>query len=251
MSQTRSRKNSPTGIRLQKVLAERGLCSRREADLWIQEGSVKVNGRVAEPGTRVDPDKDQIVVKGKGLPPKVHLEPITLVVNKPKGLICSHRDPHHIQTIYDLIPRRLQNRRFICAGRLDKNSEGLVILTTQGSLANKIMHPSNEVIKRYRVQLNRPFPPGKIPLLLEGKEVEGELLKAEKVITSKRGKDADTRLEVHLNHGKKREIRKLFEAFGFYVKKLKRFQIGKLVLRGIPPGGIRPLTQHEIESLLE
>ncbi len=247
-----SEKNQPnSGVRLQKILAERGLCSRREADTWIQEGWVKVNGRVAEPGTRVDPDKDQIVVKGKGLPPKVRVEPITLIVNKPKGVICSHSDPHHSHTIYDLLPRRLQDRRFICAGRLDKDSEGMLILTTEGGLANRIMHPRNEVIKRYRVQLNRPFPQDKIPLLLEGKMVEGDLLKADKVIPARRGKDADLKLEVHLNHGKKREIRKLFEAFGFYVKKLKRFQIGRLVLKGIPPGGLRPLTQHEIESLLQ
>lgn len=245
----KQKQNSQEGVRLQKVLAERGVASRREADKLISDGFVKVNGRIAEPGTRVVPGKDMIVVRGKGLPPITAQDAITLMLHKPKGLICSHGDPFHSETIYDLLPKRLQKRRLICAGRLDKNSEGLVLLTSDGDLANRIMHPSHDVVKRYRVQLNRPFPADQIPLLLEGKVVEGEHLKAERVIPAKQGKNPETRLEVHLVHGKKREIRKLFEAFGYYVKKLKRFQIGRLVLRNLPPGNYRPLAEKEIALL--
>jgi len=240
-----------TEIRLQKVVAERGICSRRQADAWIEEGLIKVNGTVARPGAKVDPSRDRIVVKGKGLDPKISTEELTLILNKPKGLICSHRDPHHTDTIFDLLPRRLQKKRLICAGRLDKSSEGMVILTTDGELSNRIMHPSNGVLKRYRVTLSRPFDETLIPKLLKGRQVEGEWLKAEKVIPLKQGKDASSRLEVHLVHGKKREIRRLFEAFGHYVKKLQRFQIGKLVLRRLPPGAYRPLTHSEINLLFD
>lgn len=236
-------------IRLQKILAERGLCSRREADQWIQDGRVKVNGVVAEPGARADPVADRIVVNGKGLAPAAPAENLTLILNKPKGLICSHRDPFHQDTIYNLLPRRLQRKRLICAGRLDKNSEGMVILTSDGDLSHRIMHPSNGVVKRYRVTLSRPLPPEIVPKLLKGKMVEGEWLKAEKVIPMRRGPEPSTQLEVHLLHGKKREIRRLFEAFGFFVKRLKRFQMGRLVLRGMPPGAFRPLSPSEIESL--
>ncbi len=235
--------------RLQKVLADRGVCSRREADRWIQDGSVKVNGVVAQPGKKVDPLHDQIVVKGKGLPPHVVPDSLTLMVNKPKGLICSHGDPRHSQTIFDLLSRQHARHRLICAGRLDKPSEGLVVLTSDGDLANRIMHPSNGVMKRYRVQLNRPFPTSRIPELLRGKEIDGEFLKAEKVVPQPRKTDATTRLEVHLLHGRKREIRRLFESLGFFVKKLKRFQIGRLVLRGLAPGSYRRLTLSEIDSL--
>lgn len=244
-------KSSSAQIRLQKVLAERGLCSRREADSWIEDGLVKVNGRIAIPGTKVDPDSDQIVVKGKGLPTGVQTEAIHLIMNKPKGLICSHRDPHHNQTIFDLLPKRLQKKRLLCAGRLDKNSEGLLILTSDGDLANRIMHPSQGVLKKYKVTLTRPFPEAMIPKLLQGKHVEGELLKAEKIVLLGKDKRLSDQLEVHLVHGKKREIRRLFEAFGFFVKRLNRFQMGRLILRRIPPGGFRPLSQAEISSLFD
>lgn len=236
-------------IRLQKVLADRGLCSRREADTWIEDGKVKVNGIVAIPGTKVDPEQDQIVVRGKGLPKGVVTEELHLLLNKPKGLICSHRDPHHLQTIYDLLPKRLQKKRLLCAGRLDKNSEGLVILTSSGELANRIMHPTNGVTKRYRVTLNRPLEESIVPQLLRGKQVDGEWLKAERIVPARRKKWPTDAIEVHLLHGKKREIRRLFEAFGFFVKRLQRFQMGNLVLRRLPPGTYRPLTSAEIDSL--
>lgn len=244
-------KSSPIQIRLQKVLAERGLCSRREADSWIEDGLVKVNGKVAVPGTKVNPDTDQIVVKGKGLQKGVQTEAIHLVMNKPKGLICSHRDPHHQNTIFDLLPKSLQNKRLLCAGRLDKNSEGLLILTSDGDLANRIMHPSNGVVKRYKVTLTRPLPEAMIPKLLRGKHLDGELLKAEKVILLGKDKQLSDQLEVHLVHGKKREIRRLFESFGYFVKRLHRFQMGKFMLRRLPPGGYRPLSQAEIRSLFD
>lgn len=242
--------NPPGPVRLQKVLAERGVASRREADALIAAGEVKVNGVIAVPGQKIDPSRDRIVVRRKGLPLAAAPEALTLVMNKPRGVLCSHHDPHHTQTIYDLLPSRLRSRRFLCAGRLDKESEGLLILTTSGDLAHRLMHPSHRITKRYQVKVNKPFDPALVPALLAGREVEGEFLKAEKVIPATRGPDAPHRLEIHLHHGKKREIRRLLESFGYFVKRLRRVQIGGFLLRNLPPGAVRPLTSAELARIL-
>jgi pseudouridine synthase len=243
--------SSSKGVRLQKFLASAGVCSRRMAEELIQNGEVKVNGQPAILGQKVEPGRDQVVIRGK-LVQQEAAKPITLAMHKPKGYLCSHGDPHHNRTIYDLLPPDLVNRRFLCAGRLDLDSEGLLILTTDGELANRLMHPANLVVKRYHVSLNKPYPRAKGPLLLKGIEFEGETLKVEKAypIRSDRSEEF-TDWELHLHHGKKREIRRLFEAFGYRVKRLKRFQIGRLSLRKIPTGMSKVLTPRDIRLLFE
>ncbi|HLS28466.1 MAG TPA: pseudouridine synthase [Opitutales bacterium] len=243
--------SKPTGIRLQKFIASAGICSRRAAEELIVNGEVTVNGQPAELGQRVQPDEDRVVVRGRRVKPST-AAPMTVALNKPRNYLCSHHDPHHNRTIYELLPREFGHRRFVCAGRLDLDSEGLVILTTDGDLANRLMHPSSQVMKRYRVTLNRPFPLEKTPNLLKGVEFEGEFYKAEKAIPLKSGRaEATTDWEIHLDHGKKREIRRLFEAFGFYVKRLRRFQIGGLTVRRIPVGKCRILTARDLQLLFQ
>lgn len=240
-----------TGIRLQKFIADAGICSRRAAEELILNGEVTVNGKPPELGQRVEPGRDRVVVQGKLVAAQAAL-PLTLAMNKPKGYLCSHGDPHHKKTIYDLLPPELASRRFLCAGRLDLDSEGLLILTTDGDLANRLMHPSNQVVKRYHVTLTRPFPKNKIPLLLRGIDFEGERLKVEKVFPVKVGRNEDfTDLEVHLHHGKKREIRRLFMTLGYRVKRLKRFQIGRFSLRRIPLGMSKILTARDTRLLFQ
>lgn len=240
-----------TGIRLQKFIATAGICSRRAAEELIVQGEVTVNGKPAELGQRVEPGRDRVVVHGQLVEPQA-AAPITLAMNKPKGYLCSHGDPHHKRTIYDLLPAELASRRFLCAGRLDLNSEGLLILTTDGELANRLMHPASRVIKRYHVTLNRAFPEAKIPLLLKGVQVEGELMKVEKAYPVKTGRgETFTDWEVHLHHGKKREIRRLFETLGFRVKRLKRFQIGNFSLRRIPLAKSKVLTERDLRLLFQ
>lgn len=243
--------SSSTGVRLQKFLASAGVCSRRAAEQFIADGEVKVNGKPAELGQRIEPGKDRVVVRGK-LVQSPGTGNITLAMHKPKGYLCSHGDPHHKRTIYDLLPRDMANRRFLCAGRLDLDSEGLLILTTDGELANRLMHPANLVVKRYHVSLNKPFPQAKIPLLLKGIQFEGEHLKVERAfpVRTDRGEEP-TDWEVHLHHGRKREIRRLFESLGYRVKRLKRFQIGKFSLRRIPTGKSKILSPREIKLLFE
>ena len=230
--------------RLQKYLANQGLCSRRQAEEWICNELVTVNGITASLGQKIDPSKDKVQVNNQ----PVHRRPrITLAMNKPKGVLCSHRDPHFSHTVMDLLPPQWRPFRLSFAGRLDKESEGLLILTNDGELIYRLTHPSNEVLKRYRIALHKPFPQKKIPLLLKGIDYEGEHLFAHKIISLK--DDESDSFEVHLTQGRKREIRRLFEAFGCYVKKLKRFQIGDFILHGLPPGASRPLKPWEITLL--
>lgn len=240
-----------TGIRLQKFISTAGICSRRAAEELIVQGEVTVNGKPAELGQRVQPGRDRVVVQGHLVEPQA-VAPMTLAMNKPKGYLCSHGDPHHKRTIYDLLPRELASRRFLCAGRLDLDSEGLLILTTDGELANRLMHPASRVVKRYKVTLNRPFPQSKIPILLRGVEFEGELMKAEKAFPIKVGRaDEFTDWEVHLHHGKKREVRRLFQALGYRVKRLKRFQIGGFSIRRIPLAKSKVLTERDLRLLFQ
>ena len=237
-------------IRLQKFLADAGVCSRRAAEALIAQGEVWVNGTVATLGQKITPGVDKVTSSGK--PVRSVAQPrVTLAMHKPRGLICSNDDPHHTETIFTVLPREFARFRFFCAGRLDKESEGLVILTTDGDLAHRLMHPSNVVVKRYCVQLKQPFPRARIPLLLKGIVIEGERLKVERAFLVGDGGpvEASTQLDVHMHHGKKREIRQLFTVLGYDVKRLKRYQIGSFPLRGIPLHAVKQLSTKEIDLL--
>jgi 23S rRNA pseudouridine2605 synthase len=237
--------------RLQKIIADRGLASRREAEGWIEAGRVKVNGRVANLGDKADPALDEIRV-GRRVIPATPPRPTVLMMNKPKGWVCTNADPHADKTVFDLLPTDLQKKKLVCAGRLDKDSEGLLILSNDGDLVQALTHPSSGVVKRYRVKLSKPLPEDLIPKLLEGKKIEGDHLRFEKVIPAPASRaDAAQHCEVHLHHGKKREIRRLFEAFGIYVKKLRRIQIGGLVLKRLGPGMFKELNEREIRLLFK
>lgn len=234
--------------RIQKLIAHSGLCSRREAERLIEDGCVRVNGKIAQLGDKALPDA-AIFVNNKPIRQKQDT-PITLIMNKPKGVLCTNADPHAERTVFDLLQPDLLRHRLFCAGRLDKDSEGLLVLTNDGDLAHRLTHPSTQIVKRYRVVLHRDFNKDDIPKLLNGVDFEGDFLKAEKVIPAPAaGEGFQRRLEVHLHHGKKREVRRLFEANRYYVKKLVRVQIGGIVLKNLPKGGIRILGQKDIERL--
>jgi 23S rRNA pseudouridine2605 synthase len=164
--------SSAAPIRLQKFLADAGICSRRAAEALIAQGEVWVNGAAATLGQKISPGVDKVTVSGKSV--RTTAQPrITVVVHKPRGLVCSNDDPHHAATVFELLPREFSKFRFFCAGRLDLDSEGLVVLTTDGDLANRLMHPSNVVVKRYHVTLTRPFPATRLPQLIRGTVIEG------------------------------------------------------------------------------
>ena len=166
-------------IRLQKYIADAGVCSRRSAEALIAQGEVWVNGAQAALGQKITPGVDKVTVSGKSVR-SVAQPRITLAMNKPRGLVCSNDDPHHTDTIFSVLPREFAKYRFFCAGRLDMDSEGLVILTTDGDLAHRLMHPSNVVVKRYHVILKQPYPAARLPLLVKGIVLEGERLKVER-----------------------------------------------------------------------
>ncbi len=235
-------------VRLQKFMADMGVCSRRAAEELISNGEVVVDGKPAQLGQKITPGVERVVVRGKTIKP-VARPTLTLLMNKPRGVVCTNSDPFGNRTVFDLLPPPAQKERLFCAGRLDKDSEGMLILTNDGALAQRLTHPSNRVIKRYRVLLTRPFNPEHTRVMLNGMDVEGERLKVERIIQIKRSQAPERDLEVHLEHGRKREIRRLFEALGYRVERLARFQIGRLQLRGVSPGRARPLSQMEIEML--
>jgi 23S rRNA pseudouridine2605 synthase len=236
-------------LRIQKFIADSGLCSRRAAEALIVAGEVYVNGQKANLGQKVEPGTDKVSVNGKAIRPQAQPK-LALVMHKPRGVVCSNSDPHAEQTIFDLLPREWARLRLFCAGRLDKDSEGLVILTSDGDLAHKLMHPSNLVVKRYYVSLEEPFPAGRLRQLLRGVVIEDEHLKVERAnLVNPKPDGSSTQLDVHMHHGKKREIRQLFTALGFEVRRLRRYQIGALRLKGIPLRGVKQLSTKEIQSL--
>jgi 23S rRNA pseudouridine2605 synthase len=236
-------------LRIQKFIADSGLCSRRAAEALIVAGGVYVNGQKAVLGQKVEPDTDKVTVNGKSVRSRAQPK-LALVMHKPRGVVCSNSDPHAEQTIFDLLPREWAKLRLFCAGRLDKDSEGLVILTSDGDLAHKLMHPSNLVVKRYYVSLEEPFPAARLRQLLRGVVIENEHLKVERAnLVNPKSDGTSTQLDVHMHHGKKREIRQLFTALGFEVRRLRRYQIGALRLKGIPLRGVKQLSTKEIQSL--
>ncbi len=236
-------------VRLQKFLADAGHCSRRAAEELIADGQVTVNGKKAKPGTKVTPGVDKVAVVGEVIRSR-RTGSVTLAVHKPRGLVCTNSDPHHEHTIFELIPPPYSSLRLFCAGRLDKESEGLVILTTDGDLANRLMHPSGLVVKYYRVSLKEPYQAADLPRLTRGVVFEEERLKVEKARLIGRGTvTTSTEVDVQMHHGKKREIRQLFTALGFEVRRLRRYQIGSLRLKGIPLRGVKQLSSKEIQSL--
>ncbi len=237
-------------VRIHKYIAEMGICSRRAAETLIEEGKVTVDGRPARIGEKVDPSRQRVVVNGKTLAVSQKPAPVTLLMNKPRGVVCTNDDPFGSRTVFDILPPVYQSLRLFCAGRLDKDSEGMLVLTSDGDLAQRLMHPSRLVIKRYRVLLTKSFDPEHIRVLLNGVEVEGERLCAEKIIMLKRSMAPDRDLEIHLRHGRKREIRRMMEHLGYFVERLARFQIGRLILRGIGPGHVKVLSKAEIDMML-
>jgi 23S rRNA pseudouridine2605 synthase len=231
--------------RLQKFLAEAGVASRRAAEQIIVAGRVGVNGNtVTTLGTKVDPLHDHVTLDGR--PVRVKRK-IYLALNKPRGLVCSHKDELGRPTIYDLLPREWIHLHSV--GRLDFNSEGLLFLTNDGAFSLRLTHPRYGVHKKYLATVEGRVEPEILRRFTQGVEYEGERFKAEKarLVTSSQSK---TVVELDLAEGKYREVRRLFESQGKSVKRLQRIQIGKIKLGELGPGKWRTLTEPEIKSLL-
>ncbi|MGI6087769.1 MAG: pseudouridine synthase [Kiritimatiellia bacterium] len=236
---------SSGAIRLQKFLAARGAGSRRSCEQLIAAGRVQVNGRPAELGMSVVPGKDQVLLDGH---PVADTAPATrvLLLHKPRGYQCTAAAG---RTVYDLLPAA--DRALRMAGRLDKDSEGLVLLANDGDLLQRVMHPRHGCVKTYRVTVSGPINPRVLQGLREPLTMEdGYVTRPADVSVSRAGAVAGRIvLEFKLSEGRNRQVRRLCERAGLKVHRLVRTGIGGLTLQGLRPGVWRELTPAEIHAL--
>ena len=228
-------------MRLNRFLAAGGAGSRRHCDELIAAGRVTINGRVCTNFSAQPTPRDYVKVDGK----LVHLDPpLTVMLHKPAGFVSTRKDPHARDTIFNLLPPKFY--RLFNIGRLDAQTEGLILLTNNGDLAQRLTHPRYKIDKEYVVTLDRPWDPALTPKLLKGIVLDGKRARIEKIHAI-----APARLRAILHGGINRQIRRMFEAVGFRVKHLVRIRVGNLRLADLPPGHYRPLTKRELESLIK
>lgn len=239
-------------VRIQKILAEAGLGSRRAAEEWIREGRVRVNGRVAVLGEKADPEKDSIKLDEKRVRPQAG--PRTyLLLNKPKGFVTTVSDPEGRDTVLQLIPGRLR-RGVKPVGRLDVQTEGLLILTDDGDLARLVTDPATGCPKEYLVKVSGEPELRELDRLRRGVRLEGQKTRPcqiERVSGTPRRdeQEGNTWLRVTLREGRTRQIRRMFELIGHPVSKLKRVAIGPIRDEKLPPGACRHLDPSEVAAL--
>ena len=237
------------GVRLQKVMASAGVASRRVCEEMIAEGRVEVDGRVVtELGMRVDPATSVIHVDGLRI--QLDENMVYMVFNKPKGVVSTMEDPEGRPCISDFLKNsKNKGERLFHVGRLDVATEGLLLLTNDGELANRLTHPSYEVPKTYLVQVRGPFPQGVGAQLKAGVELEDGMASVDsfRLVDSTPG---HVLIEVVLHSGKNRIVRRLFDAVGFPVLRLVRVKVGPIGLGDQRQGSIRNLGRQEVGHLL-
>jgi 23S rRNA pseudouridine2605 synthase len=226
-------------VRLNRYLSLCGLGSRRGCEALISEGQVSINGSYSRSlGTKVE-DDDEVRVNGKIVRPS---KGVVLALNKPKGYVCTRGDTHDRLTIYDLLPSKFQALHHV--GRLDKDSEGLLLMTNRGDLSHRLMHPSEGVEKEYEVVVDKPIDPETLfPKLVKGLMTPEGYAKAERVWSG----GSEYRLHLVLKQGLKRQIRQMLYFLGFEVERLIRIRIGWLQIKGLPKGSWKELTEPEVE----
>ncbi len=230
-----------TGDRLQKVLALRGWGSRRVCEEMIAAGRVTVNGEVAVLGRRVDTDTDAVEVDGV----RIGLRPdfVYYLLNKPAGVITTASDPQGRPTVVSLVP---DEPRVFSVGRLDVDTEGLLLLTNDGDLANRIAHPSHGVEKEYLAHVGADVPGGALRALREGVELDDGM-----TAPAKASQVSPGLLRITIHEGRNRQVRRMCEAIGFPVQRLARVRVGPLRDPSLAPGDWRSLTVDEVKQLVE
>lgn len=232
-------------IRLQKYLAECGVASRRKSEELISGGKVKVNGKTAVIGYKVDPKKDRVSVFGKKI--KSVEKTVYIMLNKPRGYITTMKDEHDRKCVSELV--KDIGVRIYPVGRLDRESEGLLIMTNDGDFANSLTHPSKHIPKTYRVTIRPGITKQQLKSFSEGIEIDGKTtLPADiKVIEEQENR---TVVQVTIYEGRNRQIRKMFDFMGIEVARLKRVKVGSLKLGMLKQGDYRELTPEEVDSLV-
>lgn len=237
--------------KLQKVLARAGFGSRREIETWIDKGRVKVNGKVAVVGDRVD-EEDRVTVDGKKLSSqaKQRFERRVLLYNKPENEICTRKDPEGRRTVFDKLPV-IKHGRWVSVGRLDINTSGLLLFTTDGELANKLMHPSFQIEREYAVRVMGEVTQEIVDAMHKGVMIEGNLCRFTD-IQYFAGDGANQWYHVVLVEGRNREVRKLWESQGLKVSRLKRVRFGSIFMPStITKGQFREMPKQEVDKLLK
>lgn len=232
-------------IRLQKYMADCGVASRRACESIIESGRVLVNGSPASLGQSVNPDKDKVTLDGKLL--SMQKKHIVVMLYKPRGVVSTSEDEKGRKTVQEYVkdlPYRLYN-----VGRLDLNSEGLLLLTNDGELANQLMHPRYGVSKTYRVVCDGTLSAGEIALLTNGVELEDGLTAPAKVTNIRRSTTGGTTFSITIHEGRNRQIRRMLEAIGHKTLRLKREAYGPLQLGSMKPGEWRILNEPELDAL--
>ncbi len=233
-------------IRLQKFLSEAGVASRRKAEEMIRNGAVKVNGVTAQIGDSVDPKKDTVLVKGKKVMKQKTMRYILL--NKPRGYVTTTDDDLGRKCVLELV--KDVKERIYPVGRLDRVSEGALILTNDGAFANAMMHPSKHVPKTYRVTVRPEATSEQVDILSTGVEIDGRMTApADVYILSK--EEGRAVLEIVLYEGRNRQIRRMCEALDLEVARLRRVAVGPIKLGMLPTGQWRDLTEEEVNSLFK
>jgi len=228
--------------RLQKILSRAGVASRRGAETLMEEGRVSVNGVPArQPGAKADPEHDDVRVDGVRV--QAAVARVYILLNKPKGAVTTRHDPQGRTTVMDLVPAVAG---LFPIGRLDVNTEGLILLTNDGGFAERVSHPRYEVPRVYRAKVRGVPDRGTLERLRRGLTVEGERMAVDRA----RVVEADNNawLEITLHEGKHHEVRRLLEAVGHPVSKLRRIALGPLRDRGLAPGQFRYLTPREVRA---
>jgi 23S rRNA pseudouridine2605 synthase len=234
------------GIRLQKYLSLAGRASRREAEKLLLEGRIEVNGeRVKVLGTRVVPGRDRVALDGVEV--SAGVEPVWVAFHKPAGLLTTRSDPHGGPTVFGALPKEMGALRYL--GRLDRDTEGLLVFTNQGDVLNRLLHPSREVEREYRAWVAAAPSPDTLRRLETGVTLGDGPARARRAVTTGRDKGAAV-VTLVLTEGRKREVRRLLEAVGHPVLRLVRVRFGPIELGDLPKGAWRPLGDHEISLLL-
>lgn len=237
------------GVKIQKVLADAGICSRRQAEELVKKGLISVDGKVmTNPAERVDLRKNVVEYNGSRITQSKALTKC-LLLYKSRGFVTTRTDPHHKETVFDLLPESIRDNRWLYVGRLDLLTEGLLLFTDNGELAHRLTHPSYKIEKRYFAKVEGEPEQASLKQLTDGFELEGVKMVMDSVRHIRTGRSTSD-FVVKLHQGEKRQVRRMFEHIGHPVAELTRIGFGFLSLKDLKPGEYRELDNEEVRKLM-
>lgn len=231
-------------MRINKYLAQKGIASRREVDKLIEEEKIFINGKKATPGEKVS-DRDKIEISGKRIDSSIEEKKVYFLLNKPKKIISATKDDRGRKTVVDLIKC---NERIFPIGRLDYDTEGAILLTNDGEIYNKVIHPKSEIYKEYVALIKGEISDIDIQKLRRGIKLEDGMTLPAKVKLMNR-ENGKSEVSIAIREGRNRQVRRMFQKLGYFVLELRREKIGDIILKDLKVGNYRELTKKELEYL--